>query len=94
MSVAETAIFMAKIGSDSWPKGTYSTTAFEFHKPADISAAYVMCLRDGILPVIWQEVFAHRLQASRRIRIDAGHQVMNTRPETLAEILRHETTHA
>jgi pimeloyl-ACP methyl ester carboxylesterase len=54
----------------------------------------VICLRDGILPVSWQEVFATRLQASRRVRIDAGHQVMNTRPEALAEILRYEANHA
>jgi hypothetical protein len=47
-------------------------------------------LRDAILPVNWQELFANRLHASRRIRIDAGHQVMNTHPEALAEILRHE----
>jgi len=93
MSEAETALFMAKLGSDSWPKRTYSNTAFDFLKPADVFATYVICLRDGVLPVGWQEVFATRLQASRRVRIDAGHQVMNTRPEALAEILRYEANH-
>ncbi len=94
MSAAETATFMAKLGSDSWPKSTYSNTAFDFRKPAEISAAYVICLRDGILPVSWQEVFAARLQANTCVRIDAGHQAMNSRPEGLAEILRCEASHA
>lgn len=90
MSDSESAAFMAKLGSDCWPKCTYSNTAFEFERPAEVSATYVICLRDAILPANWQEVFATRLQVSRRVRIDAGHQVMNTRPDALAEILRHE----
>ena len=55
-----------------------------------MAASYVVCLRDGSLPVAWQETFATRLKAHRRARIDAGHQVMNTRPHALAEILRLE----
>ncbi|MFD2134238.1 hypothetical protein ACFSLT_01475 [Novosphingobium resinovorum] len=38
----------------------------------------------------WQERFADRLHARRLHRIDAGHQVMNTRPEALAEVLLAE----
>jgi pimeloyl-ACP methyl ester carboxylesterase len=90
MSVAETITFMAKLGFDAWPKSMYSNTAFDFHEQSAVPATYVVCLRDAILPVNWQELFANRLHASRRIRIDAGHQVMNTHPEALAEILRHE----
>jgi pimeloyl-ACP methyl ester carboxylesterase len=55
-----------------------------------IPATYVMCLRDAVLPLGWQETFAARLGAERLIRIDAGHQVMNTRPQALAEALRME----
>jgi hypothetical protein len=50
----------------------------------------VVCLKDNILPVRWQEIFAERFKAERLARIDAGHQAMNTRPHALAEILRHE----
>jgi hypothetical protein len=92
MSVTETVTFMAKLGFDAWPKSTYSNTAFDFHEQSAAPATYVICLRDAILPVSWQDLFADRLHASRRIRIDAGHQVMNTRPEALAEILRHEVS--
>jgi len=49
-----------------------------------------VCLADGILPVAWQQKFAERFHAKRLVRIDAGHQVMNTRPQALAEILRNE----
>jgi hypothetical protein len=40
--------------------------------------------------VAWQTKFAERLKVDRIVCIDAGHQVMNTRPHALAEILRHE----
>jgi pimeloyl-ACP methyl ester carboxylesterase len=42
---------------------------------------------DGLAP---DEVAAERLCAQRLVRIDAGHQVMNTRPHALAEALRLE----
>ena len=42
------------------------------------------------LPVAWQEIFAERLHADRVVRIDAGHQAMNTRPHELAAILLAE----
>jgi len=56
-------------------------------------ASYLICLRDAVLPVSWQTVFAGRFKASRLVRLDAGHQVMNTRPHAVAEALRHEATH-
>ena len=68
----------------------YSATNWNFENLTAVPASYVMCLRDGILPLAWQEIFATRLKATERIRIDAGHQVMNTRPHALAEILRLE----
>ena len=37
-----------------------------------------------------QEKFAARFKTTRQVLIDAGHQTMNTRPQTLAEILHHE----
>jgi hypothetical protein len=47
-------------------------------------------LRDAILPLSWQEIFADRLKATRRLRIDAGHQVQNSRPPALAEFMLRE----
>jgi hypothetical protein len=40
----------------------------------------------------WQAIFAERLRVKRLLHIDAGHQVMNTRPEALAELLRVEAS--
>jgi pimeloyl-ACP methyl ester carboxylesterase len=90
MDEAGTAAFRSKIGPDAWPMQMYSATNWHFDNLASVPASYVICLRDGILPVAWQEIFATRLKATERIRIDAGHQVMNTRPHALAEILRLE----
>lgn len=90
MSPAETAAFMAKLGEDQWPALTYSSSNWRYDHLGAVPASYVICLRDGILPVPWQEKFAKQVNASRIVRIDAGHQVMNTRPQALAEALRFE----
>ena len=63
---------------------------FSFDALGAIPATYVICLKDRTIPAAWQEKFATRFHAQRVVRIDAGHQVMITRPHTLAEVLRHE----
>lgn len=82
--------FLARLGADSWPLSTYSHTAWRHEHHGTVPATYVLCLRDNILPITWQERFAEGFKAERRVRIDAGHQAMATRPHALAEILRHE----
>lgn len=90
MTEGETASFVAQLGRDNWPDKTAVGTSWNYEHLGATRSSYVVCLRDGILPVPWQETFAGRLSAQRIIRVDAGHQVMNTRPHTLAEILRAE----
>jgi pimeloyl-ACP methyl ester carboxylesterase len=88
MNDTETSGFLAKLGKDTWPAQTMAATDWRYDALGRIPSTYVVCLRDGILPVLWQEKFAARLKAERRISIDAGHQVMNTRPQALAEAIR------
>jgi pimeloyl-ACP methyl ester carboxylesterase len=90
MNEVEAAGFLAQLGRDAWPAKTMSASDWRYDHLGHVPATYVTCLRDGILPVPWQETFAKRLKVQRQVRIDAGHQVMNTRPEALAEVLRHE----
>jgi pimeloyl-ACP methyl ester carboxylesterase len=90
MDEAATAAFLAKLGYDNWPAQTMAAADWRYDHLESIPSTYVICLRDGILPVQWQETFAARVKAKRQIRIDAGHQVMNTRPHTLAEVLHYE----
>jgi pimeloyl-ACP methyl ester carboxylesterase len=90
MTPAESAAFLGQLGQDMWPASTYSFTDWRYDHLDAAPTSYVVCLRDLSLPVPWQEVFAERLKADRLVRIDAGHQVMNTRPHALAEALRHE----
>jgi pimeloyl-ACP methyl ester carboxylesterase len=92
MSKVEAASFLAQLGHDAWPAKTMSASDWRYDHLGNVPATYVVCLRDGILPVPWQETFAARLKVQRQVRIDAGHQVMNTRPEALAEALRHEAS--
>lgn len=90
MGAEQADSFMRKLGADSWPVVSYSHTDWRHEQLGAVPASYVLCLRDGILPVPWQERFAARFKAERVIRIDAGHQAMTTKPHSLAEILLHE----
>ncbi len=91
MTTPETEAFLKRLGGDHWPGAMYTMTGWDFtHPPATTAVSYVLCLRDNILPLAWQETFAQRFHAARCIRIDAGHQVMNTCPHSLTEVLRRE----
>jgi pimeloyl-ACP methyl ester carboxylesterase len=91
MDEAATAAFMGAFGPDDWPSACsvgYRDWRYPAH-PA-VSATFVAALRDASLPLPWQLRFAERLGADRIVRIDAGHQVMQTRPHALAEVLLAE----
>jgi pimeloyl-ACP methyl ester carboxylesterase len=90
MTPTEKQAFLAELGADNWPMSSYSFTEWEFENLEKVPATYVLCERDKIIPVAWQERFAERFLAERTVRIDAGHQVMISRPHALAEVLRIE----
>lgn len=90
MDAAGTDAFLAKLGSDMWPTSSYTYRDWRYDHLGAIPAAFVLCLRDMALPTEWQERFAEAFKVDRTIRIDAGHQVMNTRPQALAEVLLAE----
>ena len=82
--------FLAKLDQDMWPLSSYTYDDWQYDRPASIPATYVFCLQDMSLPPPWQERFAETLQVDKTVRIDAGHQVMNTRPQALAEVVLAE----
>jgi pimeloyl-ACP methyl ester carboxylesterase len=90
MGREQAASFLARLGQDMWPPQTYTERGWTYDDLGKVPASFVVCLKDMSLPAAWQEEFARRLRVDRTIRIDAGHQVMNTRQHTLAEILRIE----
>jgi pimeloyl-ACP methyl ester carboxylesterase len=82
--------FMAKLGRDMAPMRTMEASNWRYdHLDPNVST-YVICLQDMSLTVPWQETFARNFRCGQIVRIDAGHQVMNTRPHALAEVLRNE----
>ena len=81
---------MARLGRDHWPTCSYTETGWHHSGQDRVPVSYVVCLQDNILPVNWQQTFAKRFNAARAIKLDCGHQAMNTRPHGLAEILRME----
>ena len=92
MQDAAKSDFLAKLGKDMWPRQSYTFSGWTYEHLDAIPATFVECLKDLSLPPPWQEIFAARLKVQKTVRLDAGHQAMNTRPESLAEILRHEAT--
>jgi pimeloyl-ACP methyl ester carboxylesterase len=90
MSDAEADAFLGRLGQDQWPTSSYSHREWRRDHLAAMPVSYVLCERDRSLPPAWQETFAARLHADRIVRLDAGHQVMNTRPRELAAILLAE----
>jgi pimeloyl-ACP methyl ester carboxylesterase len=90
MSPEEAQIFLDKLQKDAWPAAFYQESPWRYDHLGAVPSSYVLCLRDATLPPRWQEIFAERFKAQRLVRIDAGHQVMNTRPHALAEVLRIE----
>lgn len=87
MDAPEASVFLAQLGKDAWPKLTYEASHWPLDHLAGIPSTYVACLRDAVLPLSWQEKFAARFNTGKTVRIDAGHQVMISRPHALAEIL-------
>jgi pimeloyl-ACP methyl ester carboxylesterase len=92
MSKDEAARFLAKLGRDRWPDQSMQASDWRYDHLRNLPSTFVLCLQDGILTPPWQEKCAQRLNTQRMVRIDAAHQVMNTRPHALAEALRHEAS--
>ncbi len=90
MPPEQTTAFLARLGSDSWPMKSYAFTDWRHDQIDAVPSSYVLCLRDNILPMRWQQRFAERFRCEHIIGIDAGHQAMNTRPQQLVEIILGE----
>lgn len=90
MTDADADAFLARLGSDMWPMSAYSQREWTYDHLTAIPSTFILCLQDMALPPLWQERFAERFLAQRIVRLDAGHQAMNTRPQGLAEILLAE----
>jgi pimeloyl-ACP methyl ester carboxylesterase len=90
MSPAEAEAFLDHLGADGWPARTMEVSDWPYAHLGEPPGTYVLCLQDATLLPDWQEIFAERFKVERRVSIDAGHQVMNTRPHALAEVLRLE----
>lgn len=79
--------FLSQLGSDMWPACSYTHRDWAIPSMHRVPATFIGCERDASLPPAWQEIFARRLGAQEMIYLDAGHQVMNTQPQQLAEQL-------
>jgi len=90
MDADQAEAFLDRLGPDQWPACCYSQNEWPYDHLAELPVSFVLCLQDSILPPEWQEHFARQVHARSIPRIDAGHQVMNTRPQALAEVILSE----
>jgi len=91
MAREEQEVFLDKLEKDAWPPIAYSETNWAYDHLADVPSTYVLCLQDQVLTPHWQRIFAERFRCDSLVHIDAAHQVQNTRPEALAEVLLAES---
>jgi pimeloyl-ACP methyl ester carboxylesterase len=88
MSPEAADAFMGCLGQDDWPIAcSLEHRTWRYGAERRAPTTYVAALRDASLPLAWQLRFAERFGAEAVVRIDAGHQVMQTRPHALAEVL-------
>ncbi len=83
--------FRAQWGKDNWPpRCGGADTNWSYRQSPEVDASYVLLRQDQALPTHWQARFADRLGAARVHEIDAGHQVLQSCPQALAELLLKE----
>ncbi|MBM3595673.1 MAG: alpha/beta hydrolase [Alphaproteobacteria bacterium] len=87
MSRPEQELFLDKLEKDAWPPIAYSHAEWTYDHLAAVPCTYVLCLKDQVLTPHWQHIFAERFRCDEIVHIDAAHQVQNTRPHALAEVL-------
>ncbi|MCB2077553.1 MAG: alpha/beta hydrolase [Novosphingobium sp.] len=91
MDVAMTRDFLAKLGGgDAWPPASYIFNGWRYDHLEHVPSAYIYCERDNCVPPARQDAYLANLHIDSVIRLDCGHQPMNSRPEELADILLAE----
>jgi pimeloyl-ACP methyl ester carboxylesterase len=87
MAREEQERFLDKLEQDAWPPIAYTETNWRYDHLASVPCTYVECMQDQVLTPHWQRIFAERFRCEETVHIDAAHQVQNTRPQALAEVL-------
>ena len=91
MDVTQTREFLALLGGgDAWPPSSYVEPGWRYGHLADIPSTFVFCEQDNCVPPARQEAYLANLHIDKVIRIDSGHQPMNSRPDELADLLLSE----
>lgn len=91
MDVPTTRNFLARLGGgDAWPPSSYSEPGWRYDHLKDVPSTYIFCEQDNCVPPAKQEAYLANLHIDRIVRIDSGHQPMNSRPEELARIILAE----
>lgn len=91
MDVPTTRAFVARLGGgDAWPPHSYMEKNWRYDHLKGVPSTYIFCNQDQCVPPEKQEGYLSNLNIDKVIRIDSGHQPMNSRPDELAQLLLAE----
>jgi len=91
MARADQDAFLARLLKDAWPDSAYAERSWTYEHLAEVACTYILCMQNQVLTPHWQRIYADRFRCERTVHIDAAHQVQNTRPQALAEVLLAES---
>jgi pimeloyl-ACP methyl ester carboxylesterase len=78
---------LSEIALDTTPEALMTQPISRVGYAGLVPATYILTLRDGILPVVWQRRFAERLGCGRVVEIDTPHEPFISHPTHLADTL-------
>jgi pimeloyl-ACP methyl ester carboxylesterase len=82
-------LLLARGQIDAWPSHTvFTDNHWGWEQLNALDVSYLIAKNDNTVPPDWQEKFADRIsQNTRKYYLEAGHQVMQTQADSVAEIL-------
>lgn len=91
MDVPTAREFLGRLGGgDAWPPASYAERDWRYDHLAGVPSTYIFCEQDNCVPPEKQENYLANLLVDRVVRLDSGHQPMNSRPGELADVLLAE----
>ncbi len=82
------AWLLSEIVQDATPPAVATQPVYRAGYVGLIPAAFILTLRDDILPPAWQRRFAQRLEIGTVIEMDSPHEAFLTHPHELADIIK------
>lgn len=88
LSEEQLSWLLSEIALDSTPQAVHNEPVTYKGYDGKIPAAYILTLRDPILPAEWQRKFAARALCIKTVEMDTPHEPFVSHPQILAEAIK------